>query len=197
MDELLATDTQILIWINRTMANGFFDAIMPVLRKAEIWIPLYLVFAGLSIYWFRKNSWIILLFAAITVTASDRISSGLMKPYFERPRPCHQEGVEEQIILRKADGCGGPYGFVSSHASNHFAIAFFLIIVWKRKIRGWLKLLLLLWAASISYAQVYVGVHYPGDVLFGAMLGALLAVIFGVISVNILKPFYRPRPHEF
>lgn len=176
IDWLIELDKQLFLLINRTWSNTLFDAVLPYLREARFWIPLYLFFLVWLIITFRKKSWIPVLGLLLTVGATDRISSGLMKPGFERPRPCHEASLEGKVVVRKLDGnCGGAYGFVSSHASNHFAIALFLVLLLaKRKRRSWWHLLFL-WALAISYSQIYVGVHYPGDVFFGALLGMAIA----------------------
>ncbi len=188
--ELIYFDRYLLVLINRSWANPLFDFLMPLLRDAKNWIPLYLVIIAYTIIKYRKNAWVIILCAVMSVAVADRISAGIFKPLFERERPCHKEGVREQIILRK-EGCGGQYGFVSSHAANHFALAVFLIMAWRRRVNDWLTWSLLLWAASICYAQVYVGVHYPADVFFGGWTGIFCGSLFARINKLILIPLYR------
>lgn len=108
------------------------------------------------------------------MTISDTISSKILKKTFERPRPCRTEHIEPE--MRKLLGCSKSYSFPSSHAFNHFAIAVFLILTLGKSFKQ-SRYLLLLWAASIAYAQVYVGVHFPLDVLLGALMGTLVAYI--------------------
>lgn len=175
MKELAELDHALFFLINRDTSNGFFDLLMPWLREPLLWIPVYVFLLGLLIYKKRKKAWIGILAVALSVTLADQLASGVFKPLFQRPRPCHHQGLDQEVILRKESGCGGPYGFASSHAANHFAISLFMIgmlsLSWK-KTGFWL---LLLWPILISFAQVYVGVHFPGDTLAGAILGVFAA----------------------
>ncbi len=176
LEALIEWDKELFLLINRSWSNGVFDVLMPYLREAKLWIPLYVFLVLIVVLRFRKRFWIPVLGLIIAVSAADRISSGLMKPGFERPRPCHEASLEGRVKVRKLDGnCGGQYGFVSSHAANHFAIACFLVLLFKGKPKNRWFMLLFLWAFAISYAQIYVGVHYPGDVFFGALLGMAIA----------------------
>lgn len=194
IESLLNWDRELFVWINQTWQNAFFDAVLPWMREAKIWIPLYIVFIGILIYQFRKRFWIPLLFVILAVGSADRISSGLFKPGFERLRPCHEPQLEGQVTQRRLDGkCGGQYGFISSHASNHFALALFLFLLWRKRKHGKWAVLLFVWASVISISQVYVGVHYPGDILVGAILGLFLAYWAFYFCRILLKKYH----HEF
>ena len=119
-----------------------------------------------------------ILFLGLTFGCTDFISSSLIKPTVQRLRPCNDPEIKSDV--KNLVDCGSGYSFPSSHASNHFGLAVFLIVLFFSK---W-KLILpigLLWAASISFAQVYVGVHYPIDILAGAMLGGMIGFIMGKI----------------
>jgi membrane-associated phospholipid phosphatase len=125
-----------------------------------------------------KKAWYWLLSAALLIAFSDLISSHLIKPFFARPRPCRDPLFSDQVRLL-ASYCGANGSFTSSHAVNHFAIATFSVgtIGVGYKHFKWLYL----WAAVIAYSQVYVGVHYPTDVLFGSILG----IVFGWMAVRL------------
>jgi len=107
----------------------------------------------------------------MTAGISDVISSRVVKPQFERLRPCRQENME--VVLRAR--CGSGFSFTSSHASNHFAVAVFFMLTIGRMYR-WSRILWLIWAGMIALGQVYVGVHFPLDVLAGAFLGSLIGL---------------------
>ncbi|MBT8218336.1 MAG: phosphatase PAP2 family protein [Bacteroidia bacterium] len=117
---------------------------------------------------FRKQGLAMVIAVVLTAGASDYISSRVVKNNVQRIRPCNDNNVKYQMILRVP--CGSGYSFTSSHATNHFAVASILVMLLSR-IWGWVRWPLYLWAASIAFAQVYVGVHYPLDVIFGALLG--------------------------
>ncbi len=142
---------------------------MPLLREKKNWIPLYVFLAFLLFKkWENKKAFLILIFAFLTIGVSDMTSSKIIKPFVERPRPCHT--FEEGKDLRLLVNCGGGYSFTSSHATNHFAIGTFLGLIFLTYYERSL-FFFLAWAGVISFAQVYVGVHYPLDVFFGGLLG--------------------------
>lgn len=107
------------------MHNGIFDFLMYWVSDRFIWIPLYAWFLYMIIKKYRKRSWLIILLIALLATVSDQLTV-FLKNYFERPRPCHDEQIASLVHTVK-NVCGGPYGFVSGHASNSFALAAFLI----------------------------------------------------------------------
>lgn len=150
------------------------DAIMPYWRAKNFWIPLYILIATVAIKRFRLKGLYLILALGLTVGISDTLSSKVIKPAVHRLRPCNDP--ELKATAHVLVYCGKSYSFTSSHATNHFAVASFLSLTlglfypWSRK---WLYL----WAASIAYGQVYVGVHYPLDVIGGALLGLLIGNI--------------------
>jgi undecaprenyl-diphosphatase len=176
LEKILELDTQIFLWFNKGCSNAVFDAVMPFLRQAKNWIPLYFIFGVFTFVRYKKRGFLVFLFCCLSVALADRISSGILKPEIGRLRPCHNQALKEKMVLRLTS-CGGQFGFVSSHAANHFALALFFAVQFKTKRFPYLKVLLFGWAASISLAQIYVGVHYPLDILFGAILGLLCAQI--------------------
>lgn len=175
IDHLVDIDKSLFLAVHSDMANPVFDQLMPFLREATTWIPLYLVFIILAIQRFKKQGIYIVLIAVITVILTDQFSAGFMKPYFERLRPCHDPSLAS--FMRNLIDCGGQFGFTSSHATNHFGLA--VIFTWffrklfKASIINWI---FYLWAGVISFAQVYVAKHFPGDVLIGAITGILIGL---------------------
>jgi membrane-associated phospholipid phosphatase len=164
--------------INHDWSNPFFDWLMPVLRNPKSWIPLYIFIIGFSIYRYRKISILIIALLLASVGTADFICVRVIKAYVKRVRPCNDKQFEPTVINRVP--CGTGLSFPSAHASDHFAIAIFLCMAFKR-IWKWIWPVAIFWAAIICYAQVYVGVHYPIDVLTGALFGTLVGLAFGFL----------------
>ena len=183
MESLLYYDQQIFFFINRQLSNPAFDFIMPYVRERDFWIPLYVLLVFYFVRLLKKWSWVALLTAAITVVITDQVSSSLLKPWIARLRPCNDPSLAEQVQL--IVNCGSGFSFVSSHAANHFGIACFLIVMLQHRLK-WILPVALFWAALVSFAQVYVGVHYPLDVICGGLLGVAIGILAGKICKGIL-----------
>lgn len=185
MENFLLLDYQLFELFNQYLSNSFFDQIMPFWRNKYFWAPVYLfVIIYMATSGYRKW-WLILLILLLTMGLSDIMSSHLIKPYFGRLRPCNTALWAEQIHLLVP--CGGGYSFTSSHATNHFTLATLLSFVFAQK-RSWVLPVSMFWAFSISYGQVYVGVHYPMDILFGALLGLSIGSLGGTFIRKFTQP---------
>jgi len=177
IQKIIQADQELFLLLNKGYTNSFLDAIFPWYREGNAWVPFHLFLVVFSILNFGKKAFPFILFAVITIVLTDQISSSLDKPFFERPRPCRDPYLMNQIRML-LNGCSGRYSFTSSHATNHFGFAVYLLVTIGSMI-GKSKYLLLVWAATIAYGQVYVGVHYPLDIFFGALLGSLIGWITG------------------
>ena len=169
---LQSFDQSLFVYINQVATHPLTDTLMPFFRESTLWIPFYLFLIVFVFVNFGKKGWVWLLFAFITVLLTDQFSSSIIKNWVQCPRPCADPLLYGQVRLL-LDHCSGGYSFTSSHATNHFGVATFLFVTLGRYFGNW-KYLLFIWAALICYAQVYVGVHYPLDVVFGALLGFLI-----------------------
>lgn len=170
MESIIAFDRQLFLIING-MHNQVLDFVMFWLSHKFIWLPLYALLLFLLIKNNKRQWWLVVLSLILLVTLTDQISVKLFKDVFLRLRPCH-EPLLEGMVRTLSGHCGGSYGFVSSHATNTFGLAVFVGIVLRSKYRFLLPSLLI-WAALISYSRVYLGVHYPGDVIAGGIVGSL------------------------
>lgn len=173
-------DTWFLLKINRDWSNSFFDQVLPIWRNQNTWLPLYaflFFFVVLNFEWKSYLPWIIGFVA--TIALCDQVSSGILKDWVNRTRPCNDPLLMYRInFLLNYKPTGG--SFTSSHATNHFGMAFFIYHTLKNYFNKWVYLFFF-WAATISYAQVYVGVHFPLDVICGAMLGTLLGSLVAMV----------------
>jgi undecaprenyl-diphosphatase len=172
MHTIVQIDKILFRWINSGLQNVLFDSIFPILRISLLWIPLYLFLLIFVFSNYRKNAWWWILFAVFTGVLSDYVSSDIVKEMFFRLRPCHEPGLGRLLVSY----CPQSSSFTSSHATNHFAFACFLVLT-LHDIPARYKRILLGWAASIAFAQVYVGVHYPLDVICGGLLGLMLGFL--------------------
>lgn len=189
MNELLQFDRELFQLINGVWTNGFLDFLLPYWREKTTWIPLYLLLAGFAAWKFRLRGLYWIMALALCVGLADTASSKVVKPLVQRVRPCNEPAL--QADLHRLIGCGSGYSFTSSHATNHFAVAVFIALTLGAIYRRW-RWPFYLWAASIAYAQVYVGVHYPGDVFFGALLGIIIGNI--VAKTYLRFPNLRLEP---
>lgn len=181
MTTILSYDESLFFLINDHLQNGVLDAIMPWWRDKKTWFPLYLIILLFSVIKFRWKGLILVLAIGLSTGLSDLVSSKLMKPGFERVRPCNDAELKDQVRL--IVGCGKAYSFTSSHAANHFAIATCIALT-LGLLYPWLRWPFYLWAASISFGQVYVGVHYPSDVLVGGLIGWIIGNVVAKIYLR-------------
>lgn len=166
------------------MSNDLFDVLMPVLRNQYTWVPLYIFIAFWLLYKYKLQGFWFIAFALIAFALCDQLSASLIKPLIERLRPCRDPMLAEQVRLLVH--CGSGFSFPSTHATNHFGFA----IVIGASVYGnnkWPAYGLLVIATMVSFAQVYVGVHYPIDVLCGALLGTFIGALVWLAGSSIKK----------
>lgn len=187
LETLNQWDKEIFLLLNG-IHNSFWDFIMYWVSEKLTWVPVYLVILYLVIRHFRKEAILIIPLAFLMIVFSDQISV-LIKNIFQRLRPCHEPGLESLVHLVK-NKCGGEFGFVSSHAANHFALSIFLLNLFRDKIAFSVPVLVL-WALLVSYSRIYLGVHYPGDVMFGGILGIISGILFYQLRIRLKKVFFK------
>lgn len=166
---ILELDTEFFLYLN-SFHSDFWDTIMLMITRKEPWFPFFGVILFYIIKNYRSKAWFIFIFIGLTILLSDQISV-LMKESIQRFRPVHNPDIEHMVhnVLRK----GSLYGFVSSHAANVFAVFAFSTRLFRNR-SFWL--LMFGWAVVVSYSRIYSGVHYPLDLLGGALLGWLIGV---------------------
>jgi membrane-associated phospholipid phosphatase len=171
-----AGDSWLLQWINKKGSNALFDWLLPYWRTPAFWAPAYLTLLILMAYRFKKKAIAWVLFLITTVSLVDFTGNQLIKKTVQRVRPCNDPTLLGEIIVR-VPHCGTGFSFISNHAANHFAMATFIYLTIGAQWGRW-GLLLFGWALSIGYAQIYVGVHYPTDVLAGSLFGLFIGWLF-------------------
>ncbi len=178
----MGIDTDIVVWVNGHH-SAFLDSFMWTVSTPTTWIPLYVLLLVLLGFAYKRRTWsgtmhtlfTILIGFAIAVALSDYICSGICKPLFCRLRPSHDGSVP---LLHLVNGYkGGLYGFCSSHAANSMAVALLFSLLYRKKIA---TVLLMLWVALVCYSRIYLGVHFPTDIIAGLFVGSLMAVVVWV-----------------
>ena len=172
MEGIIKWDQRLFFHINGQWTNTFLDKLLLWFRTSDNWIPLYVFFLIYLIKKLKVKTWKWVLLAIVNVTLTDQVSSNFFKPFVHRLRPCQDPQVLDKVKL-VVDHCLTSFSFTSSHAANHFGIATFLFFTLQPLLNNY-RYLFFVWAGIISYAQVYVGVHYPIDVFAGAFIGIII-----------------------
>ena len=200
MDYLIHIDQQWLLAINGWHAE-WADVLMWYISKSTTWLPLYALLVGLVVYrfgiqWYLSTQntsnyrftallRVLIVFAgfAVAVGLSDFVSSGIIKPWVSRLRPTHEPALAGMLHLVNGY-TGGMYGFVSSHAANTMACALLFSLLYRNK---YATVALMLWVALNCYSRMYLGVHYPGDIIGGLLVGTLIAGMTYAVARHLLK----------
>lgn len=179
MPLLLNWDADLFYKINTVWTNSFLDNNYPWWRADTMSYPVYLFLILFIFINFGWRGWTWIVFIAINVTITDQLSSSIIKPWIHRIRPCQDPAMAEHVRML-VNHCSGGFSFPSSHAVNHFGGAVFIFCTLKNYLNKWIYIFFF-WAATISYGQIYVGVHYPLDVLGGAIIGSIIGWLVAFI----------------
>jgi undecaprenyl-diphosphatase len=193
LEFLLELDREVFLFLNG-LHTPWLDPVMYYISEKFFWIPFYMLLLWAC---YRQYGWkvlLILLLSAVLITMSDQLS-GLLKSTVQRFRPSRDETLEGlvHIVYGKR---GGRFGFVSSHAANSFALAIFMIHLLRNKVK-YIVPVMITWASLKSYSRIYLGVHYPADIIGGAILGIVCALIIIQLWKFILSRYAVKRTVKY
>lgn len=183
---ILVWDKVLFVFVNRDLSNAVFDVLCPIIRTKETWIPLYILVAFFTYKKYGKPSIVWLGIALLTILLTDQ-TAHLFKIVFERVRPCNEASLLSSLILR-VDHCNNSFSFISAHAANHFGQAIIYHSIFKNKIASFG---FFTWASAIAFSQVYVGVHYPTDVIVGAIIGISIGALLSIYGTKLVVKYYN------
>lgn len=171
---LIEIDEQLLLAINGCH-NEYFDHFMYLFSDRWIWVPMYVAILYVMVINLSLRKMIVCLIAiTLTITIADQVGASLIRPIVERMRPSNPDNPISDVVHIVNNYRSGRYGFPSCHAANTFGLAFFVCFLFRRR---WLTVFLMVWAVVTCYSRVYLGLHYPGDLFFGMILGFLSAAV--------------------
>lgn len=186
LESLQQADQQLLLFLNG-IHSPFWDSFMWIFTAKMTWVPMYAAILYVILKNFRLSVSLVTVIAiALTITYADQICATVIRPCVERLRPSNPQNPISELIHLVNGKRGGRYGFPSCHAANSFALAFFVMLLFRERM---LTLAILLWAAINSYSRIYIGVHYPGDLLVGTLVGFSGALIlYGLFRFALSRP---------
>ena len=191
IEEILKLDSKLFLYLNN-LGTSKFDIFWISLSKIEANILMYLFLILLFFYIQKIRPKLIYIFyfifvIALMITITDQ-GANIFKDSFKRLRPCYNESIIDSLRLVK-ENCGGKYGFFSAHASNSFSLAIFFGLLFINRIR-YIIIITIVYASLISYSRIYLGVHYPIDIIFGSFFGIFVGfVMYSFVYLKFLKFF--------
>ena len=193
IEEILKLDYKLFLYLNN-LGTPEFDSFWTTLSKVEANILMYLFLICLFFYVQKirpkfLNVFYLIFVIALMITITDQ-GANFFKDSFQRLRPCYNESIKDTLRLVK-ENCGGKYGFFSAHASNSFSLAIFFGLLFKNRIR-YIILITIVYASLISYSRIYLGVHFPLDIIIGSSFGLCLGfIMYSFVYLKFLKFFNK------
>ena len=193
IEEILKLDSKLFLYLNN-LGTPEFDSFWTILSQVEANILMYLFLICLFFYVQKirpkfLNVFYLIFVIALMITITDQ-GANLFKDSFQRLRPCYNESIKDSLRLVK-ENCGGKYGFFSAHASNSFSLAIFFGLLFKNRIR-YIILITIIYASLISYSRIYLGVHFPIDIIIGSSFGLCVGfIMYSFVYLKFLKFFNK------
>lgn len=183
-------DASLMVWLNG-FHNSFFDGFMFLTSEKWVWVPVYVAIfiVILRKYGYTRQTALIVVMFAITITLADTTCAAYLRPIFCRPRPCHEDSGIAALIHIVNGYHGGHYGMPSCHSANSFALAALTALLFRNRK---LTVFIYLWAIIHTYSRIYLGVHYPGDIIVGGIVGTLYAA--GTYKIYAVAIKYGRKP---
>lgn len=191
LQSLIELDKELLIFLN-SFNNGYWDNFFWMFTSKEVWIPLYLTLAYVIFKHHGLKGFVTVVFIGLVILLCDQISTNVFKYGFERLRPSRDEDLKFLVHLINGKR-GGMYGFVSSHSTNSFGLALFTSLLFRNRTYS---IFIFSWAAINAYSRVYMGVHYPGDIIGGMLLGLILGRLVYEVYLRIIPRFIVISHHN-
>jgi len=191
IEALVEIDKKIFLFFNQ-FNSPFFDKLMWHISGKVGWLPLYFLILYYLIKTFKTRSIYFITVLVILITLSDQLAVILFKNTIKRLRPCHDPSIMS-IVHIVNNHCGGMYGFISNHAANSFSLAMYSSFLFNQKI---FKILIFCWVIIISYSRIYLGIHFPGDVIGGALFGIFLAYIWWFLTTKFMSLIFSNKSDE-
>ncbi len=191
LQSLIELDKELLLFLN-SFHNGYWDNFFWMFTSKEVWLPLYLTIAYVIFKNHGAKGLVTMLAVALLIVLCDQISTNVFKNGFERLRPSHDTDLKYLVHLINGKR-GGLYGFVSSHSTNSFGLAMFTSLLFRNRTYNFF---IFLWATINAYSRIYMGVHFPGDIIGGFLLGIILGRIVYELYLRIIPRFIVISHHN-
>ena len=184
--ELIRYDKELFLFLNN-LGNPSWDGFWMFVTNKFSAIPLYLLLLVLTYRQLGlKRTILVLITVAVMILVTDQLSN-LFKYGVKRLRPCYDSDLNGLVRLVKSY-CGGKFGYFSAHAANNFAVAFFFTFLLRKKFR-YIGIFLMVWAFLVAYSRIYIGVHFPLDVLTGGLIGLIFSWLFTKLYIFAVEKF--------
>ncbi len=190
INQILWWDHKVFEWIQGCFQDSWINYIFIFSRDKMAWVPLYIFIFFWILLQFRSKTWLIVFSVLLMITISDQFNSSILKKNFKRERPCRELYFKDHF--EPLIHCSGGYSFPSSHAANHAAMGIFFFLLFADSLKR-VKYIFLMWPVLVGFSQVYVGVHFPVDILVGWLVGLIIGTAIYFLYQKVMRWVNRNR----